>query len=395
MRSVPSRTSRVACTPSPSLRLASRQVPRAGLFGLALSSFSSATTRQLIEQFVDALAGGGAGFDERRVAAHVVGQHVQAVKLLRGLVDVGAGHVDLVDGDDERHAGRLGVADGFLGLRHDAVVGGDDDDGDVGDLGAAGPHLGEGLVAGRIEERDRLAAVLDAPGADHLRDAARLGGGDVALANLVQQLSFAVVDVAHDGHDRGARHQVFRLVGLADAVFLEDVLFGVERVLDFQLAAVFQGDDLGHVRLDDRVDVHHGGAVVLELEQDLDGAGPDRLGQAAHSDRRVQRYFALSWLRIQRFLDLAFGIARMPVDGFIVIIDDDLAADHLDLFAFLGPFLAIETAAIPAGDALGDLFLAAFIFFLGSGHRRLSRQQVLWLKDTVFLAAIDQAVPGR
>ena len=145
------------------------------------------------------------------------GSTFEAVELLPGLVEVGVGQVDLVDGDDERHAGGLGVVDGFLGLRHDAVVGGDDDDGDVGDLGAAGPHLGERLVAGRVEEGDRPAAVLDAPGADDLRDAAGFGGGDVALANLVQQRRLAVIDVAHDGDDRGARHQVFRLVGLLEA----------------------------------------------------------------------------------------------------------------------------------------------------------------------------------
>ena len=39
---------------------------------------------ELIEQLVDALAGGGAGFDERSIAAHVVGQHVEAVELLPG-----------------------------------------------------------------------------------------------------------------------------------------------------------------------------------------------------------------------------------------------------------------------------------------------------------------------
>ena len=33
-------------------------------------------------------------------------------------------------------------------------VGGDDDHDDVGDVGPAGPHLGERLVAGRVEEGD-------------------------------------------------------------------------------------------------------------------------------------------------------------------------------------------------------------------------------------------------
>ena len=50
--------------------------------------------------------------------------------------------------------GGLRVVERLDGLRHDAVVGRDHQDGDVGDLGAAGAHGGEGLVAGRVDERD-------------------------------------------------------------------------------------------------------------------------------------------------------------------------------------------------------------------------------------------------
>ncbi len=80
-------------------------------------------------------------------------------ELLLDPVGVGAGLVHLVDGHDDGHVGGLGVVDGLNGLRHDAVVGGHDQDGDVGDLGAAGAHGGEGFVAGRVEEGDFL--VLD------------------------------------------------------------------------------------------------------------------------------------------------------------------------------------------------------------------------------------------
>ena len=48
----------------------------------------------------------------------------------------------------------LGVVDGLDGLRHDAVVGGDDQNDDVGHLGTAGTHGREGLVAGRVDEGD-------------------------------------------------------------------------------------------------------------------------------------------------------------------------------------------------------------------------------------------------
>ena len=68
------------------------------------------------------------------------------------------GPVHLVDRDDDRHLGRLGVADRLDGLLHDAVIGGDDQHDDVGDVGAARAHRGEGLMARRVDEGDLLAA---------------------------------------------------------------------------------------------------------------------------------------------------------------------------------------------------------------------------------------------
>ena len=57
--------------------------------------------------------------------------------------------------DDDRHLGGPGVVDGLDGLGHHAVVGGDDQDDDVGGLGATGPHGGERLVARGVDEGDR------------------------------------------------------------------------------------------------------------------------------------------------------------------------------------------------------------------------------------------------
>ena len=66
------------------------------------------------------------------------------------------GQVDLVQGHDDRHAGGLGVGDGLDGLGHHAVVGRHHQDHDIGHVRPAGPHGREGLVAGRVQEGDRL-----------------------------------------------------------------------------------------------------------------------------------------------------------------------------------------------------------------------------------------------
>ena len=150
-RRVPSWTSTEASTPRPSESEASRQVPVAGRVGSALSSCSSA-----IVSSVASRSGMPRPVDAEVLTTSVSPPHSAGFKpLLRelavDLVDVGrsvdVGQVDLVERHHDRHAGRLGVGDGLDGLGHHAVVGGDDQDDDVGDVGASGTHRGECLVA--------------------------------------------------------------------------------------------------------------------------------------------------------------------------------------------------------------------------------------------------------
>ena len=92
---------------------------------------------------------------EDRVAAPLFGLEALLDELALHALGLGARLVDLVDRDDDRDLGRLRVSDGFLGLGHDAVVGGDDEDDDVRRARAARAHRGERLVARRVEEHDR------------------------------------------------------------------------------------------------------------------------------------------------------------------------------------------------------------------------------------------------
>ena len=78
--------------------------------------------------------------DPRLLRCALVGkvhEQVQVGQLLLGAVWIGRRQVDFVDGDDDRHVGRARVIDGLTRLRHDAVVRGNHNDGDIGDLGSA------------------------------------------------------------------------------------------------------------------------------------------------------------------------------------------------------------------------------------------------------------------
>ena len=96
----------------------------------------------------------GRDVDEHRVAAVLLGDEVVLGELLADLGRVGVRLVDLVDRDDDRHVGRLGVVERLDGLRHDAVVGGDDEDRDVGHLRTTGTHGRERLVTRGVDEGD-------------------------------------------------------------------------------------------------------------------------------------------------------------------------------------------------------------------------------------------------
>ena len=114
--------------------------------------------RDRLEQLVEIDILGRRNLDRESIAAERLDLHVMLQQLLHHSLRIGLGFVDLVDRDDDRRLGRLGVSNRLDRLRHDAVVGRHDQHDDVGDFRPPRAHGGEGRVARRVDERDRLAA---------------------------------------------------------------------------------------------------------------------------------------------------------------------------------------------------------------------------------------------
>ena len=156
-------------------------------------------------------------------------------------------------------------------LGHDAVVGGDDQDDDVGHLGATGAHGRKGSVTRGIDKGDLAVVNHDLRSADGLRNAARLAGSNAGVTDGVEQRRLAVVDVTHDGDDRGARLEVGGIVVEREGV----LLLGGD---DLDLTAQVVGNELDEV-------VGHGlrhGERRTQQEQALDdvvGRNVERLGK--------------------------------------------------------------------------------------------------------------------
>ena len=100
----------------------------------------------------------GGNIDEHRLAAPLF-RHQPAIRqLLLDPVGHRAGLIDLVDRDDDRNFRGVRVVDGFNRLRHNAVVGRDDQHHNVGRFRSARSHARERFVTRRIQEHD-LASV--------------------------------------------------------------------------------------------------------------------------------------------------------------------------------------------------------------------------------------------
>ena len=71
-------------------------------------------------------------------------------------------------------------------------------------------------MTGSVYKDDFAAVFLDVVSTDVLCDAARFASGDIGLPDCIEQRCFAVIDVAHDGDDRRAPHQILGVLSELD-----------------------------------------------------------------------------------------------------------------------------------------------------------------------------------
>ena len=192
-----------------------------------------------------------------------------------------------------------GVADRLDRLGHHAVVGGDDQDRDVGRLRAAGAHRGERLVARGVDEGDDPAVLLGLVRTDVLRDPAGLAGDDVGLADAVEQRGLSVVDVAHDGDDRRPRLEERVVVVVLAEHGLQLELGLLARLDEQDLGAERLADELDHLvgerlgtgdhlaRVEEQA--HEVRGVAVQPGRELLERAAARHHDLALGDRRVER----------------------------------------------------------------------------------------------------------
>ena len=267
------------------------------------------------------------------------------------------------------------MVDRLDGLGHDAVIGGHDQDDDIGHLGAAGTHGRKGGVTGGIDEGDLAAVDHDLRSADGLRDAARLAGSDAGVTDGVEQARLAVVDVTHDGDDRGARLKVGGIVVEREGV----LLLGGD---DLDLTAQVVGNELDEVvghglrhgerraqqeqALDDVVsrNIERLGELLdRNALGDLDGIellGVHALGQCLFYLTLFLSLCSLALALLLALLAASGGLARGLLDGGAGLLE------HLLATVLLG--LASHAAVVVLFVVVTTLALLALALLIGVGE---------------------------
>ena len=197
--------STVATAPRPLSSFASIATPRASLFGLARKSRpASVICKHGIEQRINSRTVARRNIDEHDITAVLLRNEIVLGQLLAHSRRVGALFIDFVYRNDNRNVGRLRVIERLNGLGHDAVIRGNHENCDIGDLGTARAHRRKGLVTRCVDKRDSTLAPLvsrrDLVCANVLSDTARLALNHVRVTNRIKETSLSVVNVTHNGH---------------------------------------------------------------------------------------------------------------------------------------------------------------------------------------------------
>ena len=177
------------------------------------------------QQRVQALAGDRGDVDEHGVAAILLRHQAVLGQLATNLRRIGTHFVDLVHCHDHRHFGCQGMVQRLNGLWHHTVIGRNHQHGDIGRLRPTGAHRGERFVTRGVDEGDLALLVVHLGGhlvrTNRLGNATRLAGHHVGLADRIEQLGLAMVNVTHHGDDWRARRKILLAAGVLPELDVE------------------------------------------------------------------------------------------------------------------------------------------------------------------------------
>ena len=142
-------------------------------------------------------------------------------------------------------------------------------------------------MARRVDKGDCAAILLDAVGADALRDAALFARHHVDSDNPVQQRRLAVVDVAQERDDWGTRLQQRRVFFLVLKLG-QNLVLQLDMATEIDFHREFHGKEFRHFRIELRVDVQgRARSKRKQFGQNAAGGHADGFGEGPHRARQL------------------------------------------------------------------------------------------------------------
>ena len=154
------------------------------------------------------------------------------------------------------------MMDGFFSLRHDAIVGCNHQNHNVGRLGTTCAHCRKRFVSRRIQKRNHAALGFNVIGTDMLSNSTGFTMSDAGLTNTVKQRRLAMVHVAHHCHHRRARQQLCRMG--TDIVFKESI--GIVQLRGDRNMTHFLDQNHRRFLIDNLVNRHHRAHLHHQLD---------------------------------------------------------------------------------------------------------------------------------
>ena len=143
----------------------------------------------------------------------ILNEEVHIRQTFLNLIRISRRLINLVDG---KHYGNIcshSMIDGFLGLRHNVVIGSYYDDGNIGNLSTTCTHSGKCLVTRGVEECYVTTVFqFHVVGTNVLSNTTGLTGDYIGLTNVVEQRGLTVIDMTHHSNDGSTWLQVFFVV---------------------------------------------------------------------------------------------------------------------------------------------------------------------------------------
>ncbi len=112
------------------------------------------------------------------------------------------------------------MIDRLYRLRHNAIIGSNNQDCNIGNISTSCTHCGKCLVSRCIQERDIFALILHLICTDMLGNSAGFSGSNMGIADSVQNRSLTVVNVTHNNNNRATLFSIFGII-----IFFNQALF--------------------------------------------------------------------------------------------------------------------------------------------------------------------------